>query len=104
MLPVGLDPKEHPIIARHWFGWRAVGEVAADIVMDIRFCRHVEQLHANGPRVVAELLAEISAERGIRTIVEQKLERYADLDPGVVDALGARDLDPPLTVVTGGRR
>ena len=62
--------------------------VAADVVADLRFRRQVERLHRLGPRAVAELLAEIGAERSITTIVDRKLDRYTDLDPAALEATG----------------
>ena len=38
-LPVGLDPRRLPIIATHFFGWRPVGDVVAQMVQDLTF-RH----------------------------------------------------------------
>ena len=35
-LPSGLDPTTFPILSRHWFGWRPVGDAAAVIVNDLR--------------------------------------------------------------------
>ena len=61
---------------------------AADVVADLRFRRQVERLHHLGPRAVAELLAEIGAERGITTIVDRKLDRYAEIDPAAIEAVG----------------
>ena len=112
-----LDPKTHPIIAAHFFGiaterpptsananealgFRHIGPVAAEIVADVRFRHHVERLHRLGPRVTGELLAEIAAERGIRTIIDVKLARYAALDPEVTAAIGGSYFWPvPLTAV-----
>ncbi len=34
-LPDGLDPKQHRIIATHFFGWQHLGDVAARIVQRI---------------------------------------------------------------------
>ena len=62
--------------------------VAADIVADLRFRRRVERLHRLGPRAVAELLAEIGAERSITTTINQKLDRYTELDPAALEAAG----------------
>ncbi len=64
-LPDGLDPQQLPILAQHWFGWRPLGAVAADVVQDLTFCRKVQRLCVKGPRVVGELLAELAAERGL---------------------------------------
>ncbi len=90
-LQIGFNPAAHPIIARHFFGvepFRSIGEVAAEVVADLRVRRQVLRLHRLGPRVTAELLAEIGAERGITTIINQKLERYAELDPEALEATG----------------
>ena len=65
-----------------------VGRVAAEIVAGLKFRRRVERLHALGPRVLAELLAEIGAERSIQTIVDLKLDRYAGLNPEAIEAAG----------------
>ncbi len=35
-LPVGFDPQRFPIIAQHFFGWRPIGEIAAEVVMRLR--------------------------------------------------------------------
>ncbi len=69
-------------------GLRPIGPVAAEIVANLRFRRQVLRLHRLGPRVAAELLAEIGAERGIQTIIDQKLDRYAELDPEALAATG----------------
>ena len=77
---------------------RSTGNVAAETVANLRFRRKVEQVHSLGPRVTAELLAEIGAERSIRTVIDQKLEVYADLDPKAVTVTGGDDFWPvPLT-------
>ena len=65
---------------------RLIGNFAAETVANLCFRRKVERVHSLGPRVTAELLAEIGAERGIRTVIDNKLEVYADLDPEAVTA------------------
>ncbi len=101
--PADLDPAAHPIIAKHWFGiepLRPIGEVAAEVVADLQFRRHVQRLHGLGDRVLGEFLAEISAERGIRTLIDQKLDTYAELDPEVLKAAGGDEFwHPPLREV-----
>ena len=47
-LPVGLDPQEFPIIAAHFYNWRPVGIVAAEIVSDLRSRRRGKRQHAEG--------------------------------------------------------
>ncbi len=45
----------------------------------------------------------ISAERGIRTVVDQKLSRYAELNPKTLEVTGATDFWPePLHEVGDG--
>ena len=102
-LSTGFDPERFPILARHWpdpseyvapanindvLGPKHIGPIAAEIVAGIRFRHHVEHLHCLGPRAVGELLAELGAERAVRTVIDDKLKRYAELDPKVVAATG----------------
>ncbi len=44
-IPVGLDPERHRIILKHWFGWRPVGAVVADVVQDLAFRREAIPVH-----------------------------------------------------------
>ena len=82
---------------------RPIGEIAAEVVADLAFRRKVELLHSLGPRVTAELLAEIAAERGIQTVIDQKLDRYAELDPEAIEATCADGFSPiPLHEVRDG--
>ena len=71
--------------------------VAADVVADFRFRRQVEYLHRLGPRAVAELLAEIGAERSIMAIVDKKLETYVSIEPVALEAAGG-DMFWPVPV------
>lgn len=73
-------------------------------IADLRFRRDVETVYRLGPRAVAELLAEIGAERSIQTLIEQKTASYAAIDPHALAELGG-DRFPlrPLIVVTGGK-
>ena len=102
--PSDFDPAANPILAKHYFGispFRSIGEVAAEIVAQLRFRRQVERVHALGPRVLAELLAEIAVERSIRVIVERKLDRFAGLDPDALNATGGDQFPPtPLHLVS----
>ena len=80
--------------------WRQVGEVAAQVVSDLHFRRRIERLHALGPRATAEFLAELGVERSIMTIIDQKLERYSELDPEALEATGGDQFwAAPLRVV-----
>ena len=94
-LPPGLDPVRHRIIAEHFFGFRPVGAIAAEIIQDLAFRRKVQRLHAKGPRLVAELLSEIGAERSLTSLIEAKIEKYVDIDDALaLDAIGGRDFPP----------
>ncbi len=76
---------------------RSIGQIAAEVVADMKFRRQVLRLHRLGPRITAELLAEIGAERGITTIIDQKLDTYTELDPETLEATGGNDFwQPPL--------
>ena len=70
----------------------SLGEVAAKVVARRRFQRVVTKVHALGPRVMAELLAEIGASCGID--LGPLLGRYAALDPEVLAAVGANRFPP----------
>ena len=70
---------------------RSIGAIAAEVVADLSFRRDVQQVHRLGDRVFGELLAEIGAERGIQTIIDQKLKKYASLDPEALEATGGAD-------------
>ncbi len=65
-----------------------------------RFERRMERLHCLGPRVIAEMLADIATATGSPGLIADHVEKYADLDPEIVRALGA-DRFPamPLTVI-----
>ena len=89
--PVNFNPATCPIIARHWFGiepFRPIGQIAAEVVADLRFPRQVQKLHRLGDRVLGELLAEIGAELSAQTPTDQKLDRYAELEPEALAATG----------------
>ena len=95
-LPNGLDPVRHRIICEHFFGFRLVGAItAAEIIQDLAFRRKVQRLHAKGPRLVAELLSEIGAERSLTSLIKAKIEKYVDIDDApALDATGGRDFPP----------
>ena len=101
--PDDFDPAEHRIIGQHFFGiapLRPIGEIAAVVVADLRFRRQVERVHLLGPRVTAELLAELGAERSIMTLIDQKLDTYAELEPEALEAAGGDGFwQPPLREV-----
>ena len=89
-MPTGFDPAAHPVIARHIFGVEPfpISLASSEVVADLKFRRQCQRLHALGPRVLDELLAELGAEHGIQTVIDQKLDRYAGLDPEAHEATG----------------
>ena len=94
------NPAHNGQFRRRWIeparhdGIYSTSTLAAETVADIKFQRQVEHVHALGVRVVAELLAEIGAERGIRTLIDLKLATYAELDPKVIEAVEAAGFWP----------
>ena len=67
---------------------RTIGEVAAEIVADLKFRRQVIRLHRQGPRAVGEFLAGLGAELGVQTPIEQKLDTFAELEPETLRVAG----------------
>jgi hypothetical protein len=53
------------------------------------------RIHDLGPRALAELLIEILS--GCDALA--RIEKYAELDPAIVAAVGARDLPPAARTV-----
>ena len=64
------------------------GEIATQAVADLAFRHMVKQVHGLGPRAVYELLVEIGEQRLCRTYIEQRLRRYAQLDPEHLSVVG----------------
>ena len=77
--------------------WQDQGMIAPHVIADLRRQRHVQELHRLGPRALYALLVEIGAERGITTLVERKIERYAALDVNALELAGG-DRFPALPV------
>ncbi len=76
---------------------RPIGEVARDLVGELKFHREAEKLHVLGPRPYGELLAEIGERFACRTFIDQRLRAYAALDPDVVRKLDGDEFPrPPL--------
>lgn len=73
-------------------GLRPIGPIAAEIVADLKFQRQVKKLHAMGPRPLAEMLAELAAERNIRTIIEEMLPRYTDIPDEALELAGGDEM------------
>ncbi len=69
----------------------------ANPLSDSRLARDVERILALGPRPIIELLIEIGEQRLCRTYVEQRVQRYSEIDPEHLAALGGdRFPRPPL--------
>ena len=64
---------------------------------DFQLARDVERVLALGPRPILELLVEIGEQHLCRTYLEQRVRRYAEIDPHHLAALGGdRFPRPPL--------
>ena len=97
LAPADLDPGTHPIVCQHWFGiepLRPIGPIAAEVVADMRFRHQVLRLYRLGPRVTAEFLAELGAERSIMTLIDPKLDTYAELEPETLEVTGGDGFRP----------
>ncbi len=73
------------------------------ILCRLRRQRQIEALHRFGARVVGELLDELARHHRIGRDIDQRLARYARLDPDVLSAVG-NDRFPagPVHSVAGG--
>ena len=81
---------------------RRTGEIAARIVSDPKFERLVERLYRRGPRLVAEILAELGAQHDIRDDIEATVRRYLAIRDEALEATGGRDLPAlPIHEVAG---
>ncbi len=84
-------------------GLEPIGQIAAKVVANMRFRHRVQHLHHLEPRAVGELLAELGVERSIMTLIDQKLDTYAEIEPEALAATGAGDFWPlPLHEVKDG--
>ncbi|MGB6372836.1 MAG: hypothetical protein WBD78_11170 [Methylocella sp.] len=63
----------------------------------LRRQRLVEKLHGLGPSPLFHFLDEIENGAGI----DERLERYAQLPAGFIEALGGRDFPPGLGTIAG---
>src|SRR5262249_2430588 len=70
---------------------------------DIRFERAVARLHRLGPRPLYEMLVDLAARRLLGSEIEEAVNRFAALDPVMVEAVGGDRFAPiPLHLVGGG--
>ncbi len=103
-LPLNFRPTDFPIISQHWFNvepFRPVGELAAEVVADLRFRNKMTVLLAMGNRPVAEMVAEFAVHHGLEAELDQVLDRYLEIPTAALDATNGRDLPPiPLHEVS----
>ena len=67
---------------------------------DIRFRHAVNRLHGLGERPLYEMLVELAARHLLRTEIEAAVDRFAALDPVMVEAVGGERFAPlPLRPV-----
>ena len=100
------DPAMNPMFRRRWTeplrcdGLRPIGQIAAEVVADLRFRRQVQRLHGLGDRVLGEFLAELGAELGIQTVIDQKLDTYIEIEIEALETAGGDGFWPaPLREV-----
>ncbi len=67
-----------------------------DFATGQRLERMVEHVHALGPRVFAELLAEIAIATGAPDLIADRVEAYAGLDAGLVRFVGGDKFPPSV--------
>ena len=78
-------------------GLEPLSAILTPVVADLHFYRDVVRLHRLGPRAMYELLSEIGEQRLCRTFIEQRVQRYAEIDPKHLTALDGGTLPrPPL--------
>ena len=64
---------------------------------NLRLARDVERILALGPRPIIELLIEIGEQRLCRTYLEQRVQRYSEIDPEHLAVLNGDTFPrPPL--------
>ena len=80
-----------------------VFERRLDATGRLRRQRQVERICGLGPRVVFELLDELNRRHGLGDDLDQRLARYAGLDPLILAAIGGDRFPEPLHLVSGGR-
>jgi hypothetical protein len=70
----------------------------------LRRQRNVERIHRLGPRVTFELIDELDRHHRLGDDLDERLARYARLDPLVLAALGADRFPSPPLYPVGWRR
>ncbi len=80
---------------------RPIGQIAAEIVSDMKFRRQVIRLRRQGDRALCEAFAHLGAKHGIQTSIEQTVEHFAELDPETLQATGGDEF--PVVPLHGVR-
>ena len=81
-------------MSRRAQGLRPIGQIAAEVVADLRFRRQVIRLRRQGDRVLCEVFAHLGAKHGIQTSIEQTVEHFAELEPETLQATGGDGFSP----------
>ena len=96
------DTHSEKQVSRRSRRWKACGprplgpgERAANNALQRQ--RNIRAVHDLGRRAFDELLIEIGTEFGITAFINQKIERYAGLDPEAVRLVGG-DRFPPVPI------
>ena len=71
-------------------------------VAALRLRRHVIALHGLGPRVLYELLAQVSRESGDPERIERIVAEFAAIDPAALRLVGGDRFPPVVFAVAGG--
>ncbi len=101
-IPSG-DKRALPVMGE--MGYLSQGKIAAGLattqpLAGPRFERQIEHVHALGPRVFAELLGDIARHTGQSSLIADRIQAYAALDPEFVRYIGGDNFPPmPLEVV-----
>ena len=71
-------------------------DATAQALTEPHFERMVEHLHRLGPRPVGELLIEIAIATGQSSLVMDRLQAYARLNPEIVNFVGGDHFPPSV--------
>ena len=88
------------IMTQEW--WRSV--IPEDIADDLRFARQVERAFKHGPVAFFYMLRECGRTRSVMTHIESVIDRFAELDPDLVKAMGADEFVQLLAGIGGGKK
>ena len=79
-----------------------VGAISAGIVARLTFRRQVKQLHAQGPRALAEFLAELAVRYSLADPIVDLLDRYHRVPGAALDVTQGYDFWPIPVHLTHG--